>query len=366
MRVAFVHDYLTQFGGAERVLLEMLKLYPDAPLYTSLFLPELAREHFAHVDVRPSFLQHVPGGAAHFRGLLPLYPAAFGSLDLKGYDLIISSTTAFAKGVRCAPHALHVSYVNTPTRFLWYPEEYAWQVTPWALRPLAWLCMPGLRAWDLAAAQRPHHLVTNSRHVAARIRSIYGRDSDVVHCPVDASEFAGAEEAGEYFLVMTRLLPYKRVHLAIAACNALGVPLIVAGEGPDGKRLRALAGPTISFAGHVDDAQRRRLIKRARAVIVPGIEDFGLLPLEAAAAGRPTVAFAAGGALETVVEGVTGIFFREPTADALARSLQALTGIVFNGARMAAHVSRFAPDRFRAELSGLIERYLRERRNGTP
>lgn len=366
MRVAFVHDYLTQFGGAERVLLEILKLYPQAPLYTSLGDRAIVREHFSHVDVRTSFLQRIPGAATHFRSLLPLYPAAFESLDLRNYDLVVSSTTAFAKGVRTAPGALHVSYVNTPTRFLWYPQEYAWHVMPAPVRPLARLWMRSLRSWDLAAAQRPTRLIANSAHVAGRIRTVYGRESDVVHCPVDAQEFGADATVSEYFLVMSRLLPYKRVHLAIAACNALSLRLIVAGAGPDEQRLRKLAGPTVTFAGSVDDAQRRRLIAQARALIVPGVEDFGLVALEAAAAGRPAVAFAAGGALETIVEGETGIFFRDPTAESLAHALQALSAAGFDRARMAAHVSRFSPDLFRAKLAALIQRYARDRQNGTP
>jgi len=366
VRVAFVHDYLTQFGGAERVLLEILKLYPEAPLYTSLSDAAIVRDHFSHVDVRASFLQRIPGAPSRFRSFLPLYPAAFESLRLHDYDLVISSTTAFAKGVRVAPHAVHVCYINTPTRFLWYPEEYASPIIPPLLRPFFRLCTPGLRLWDLAAAQRPHRLVSNSQHVATRVREIYRRSSDVVHCPVDAAEFSETVEAGDSFLVMTRLLPYKRVQLAIEACNALALPLIVAGTGPDEKRLQALAGPTISFAGQVDDAQRRRLIQRARALIVAGTEDFGLVSLEAAAAGRPTVAYRAGGALETVVEGETGIFFDEPTSHSLARALQALSAAAFDRARMAAHVKRFSPDLFRAKLAALIEQYLRERQNGKP
>jgi glycosyltransferase involved in cell wall biosynthesis len=219
---------------------------------------------------------------------------------------------------------------------------------------------PRLRAWDLAAAQRPYRIVANSANVAARIRDVYGRESDVLHCPASISSFAPSRDAGEHFLVATRLLSYKRVALAIEACNILGEPLVVVGSGPDEQRLRAMSGSTIRFAGRVSDEQRRDLFARARAIVVPGIEDFGLVPVEAAAAGRPTIAFAAGGALETVVEGETGVFFREPTAASLAAALRSLPTLTFDPGRLAAHARLFSPERFRSGLSALIDRYWTE------
>lgn len=360
MRVAIVHDYLTQFGGAERVLLEIRALYPDAPIFTSIYAPDVFGGAFADADVRTTWLQRIPGSAKIFRSLLPLYPRAFESIDLAGFDMVVSSTTSFAKGVRVGQSALHVCYMNTPARFLWSEAEYADDLVPPAARPLYAAALPALRRWDLAAARRPHRIIANSKNVAERIRVIYGRDSDVVHCPANIAGFAVSDEPGDYFFVASRLLTYKRVALAIEACNALRVPLIVMGEGPDEKRLRSLAGPTVRFAGRVADAERKRLFAGARAVIVPGIEDFGLVPIEAAASGRPTVAFAAGGALETVVEGETGIFFHEPTASGLATALKSLPSYSFDRARLAAHARLFSPERFRSELSALIARYWTE------
>ncbi len=360
MRVAFVHDYLTQFGGAERVLLEMQRMYPQAPVYTSIYDPGAFEGRLAGIDVRTSYLQRIPGAVRHFRALLPLYPRAFESLDLRDFELVISSTTSFAKGVRVAPGTLHVSYVNTPTRFLWYPHEYATELTPTLARPALALLTPWLRRWDWLAAQRPHHLVANSHNVAQRILQTYGRSAEVVHCPADVATAAAEVPVGDYYLVMSRLLTYKRIALAIEACTQLGARLKIAGTGPDERRLRALAGANVEFLGRVDDAQRLRLIAGARALIVPGVEDFGLVALEAAAAGRPTVAFAAGGALETVVEGETGLFFREPQAQSLASALQLLARSRFDRARMQAHAARFAPDVFRTRFAALIERYLHE------
>ena len=361
--MAFVHDYLTQFGGAERVLLELQRMYPLAPVYTSIYDPAAFEGSFSDIDVRTTYLQKIPGAKRNFRALLPFYPRAFESLDLRGYNLVISSTTSFAKGVRVAPGTLHVAYVHTPTRFLWYPNEYVTELTP----PLAWpalaLVAPWLRRWDLAAAQRPHYLIANSRNIAQRIAQTYGRQSDVVACPADVAGLAREAPVGDYFLVMSRLLPYKRVALAIEACSALGARLIVAGAGPDERRLRTIADPKVEFVGHVDDQKRRQLIAGARALIIPGVEDFGLVPVEAAAAGRPSVAFAAGGALETIVEGETGLFFREPHAHALAQALQALEQVRFDRERMQAHARRFAPEVFRSAFLALIERYLHEFRS---
>ena len=359
MRVAFVHDYLTQFGGAERVLLAMLALYPDAPVYTSLYDKSVFAGAFDGVDVKTTWLQQVPLARRSFRALLPLYPAAFAALDMSPFDLVISSTSSFAKGVRVRPGALHVSYVHTPTRFLWRLDEYAFDVAPWWSRPLLAAALPGLRRWDYAAAQRPNHIVANSRNVADRILTCYGRTSDVLHCPADIEAFApvSAAEIDDYYVVAARLLPYKRVRLAVEACNALRVPLVVLGSGPDEARLRAMAGPTVRFAGRVSDVARRQVFARARAIIVPGEEDFGLVPVEAAAAGRPTVAFGAGGAMETVVDGVTGTFFHEPTAESLARALTSLDPLAYDVAAMSAHAAKFSAERFRAGFRTLLESY---------
>ncbi|MBV8170962.1 MAG: glycosyltransferase [Candidatus Eremiobacteraeota bacterium] len=360
MRVAFVHDYLTQLGGAERVLAQMHELYPDAPIFTSLYDRRAMGAAFAACDIRTTWLQRIPGAPRRFRTLLPLYPAAFEALDLRGYDLVISSTTSFAKGVRVPQGTLHVCYMNTPTRFLWYPQEYAFEIVPALARPALRAALPRLRRWDYSAAQRPQHIVANSDNVAARIRACYHRDSDVAHCPVDVDSFAPAARIEDYYLVIARLLPYKRVALAIEACNTVRAPLVVAGVGPDEARLRALAGPTIRFEGWVDDDRRRALLAQARAVVVPGVEDYGLVALEAAASGRPTVAFAAGGSLETIVEGETGSFFREPTPEALAAALRSFVPEAFSVRALTEHAARFSPDRFRARMRELIERYVHD------
>ena len=360
MRVALVHDYLAQFGGGERVLKEISRLFPGAPIYTSVYSPAAFDGAFDGVDIRTSWLQHVPGAARNFRALLLLYPGVFERFDFRGYDLVVSSTTSFAKGIRVHPKTLHVCYMNTPTRFLWRPDEYGDDMVPALARPLYRASLPGLRRWDLAAAQRPHFIVANSANVASRISAIYGRNSDVVHCPASIDGFERSSAIDDYYIVASRLLRYKRIELAIEASALVGAPLRIIGAGPDEARLRRIAGPHVRFLGRVDDARRKSLFARARAVIVPGIEDFGLVPIEAAAAGRPVVAFAAGGALEPVVEGETGIYFREPTPQALAQALRSPSLDSFDPDRLAAHARSFSPERFRSELSALIDRYRTE------
>lgn len=360
MRVAFVHDYLTQFGGAERVLLAMHELYPNAPIFTSIYDPAQFDGAFASIDVRTTWLQRIPLAARFFRTLLPLYPRAFESLDLSGYDLVISSTSSFAKGVRVQDGAVHVSYIHTPTRFLWRQDEYAFDVAPLWSRPFFAAIVPSLKRWDHAAAQSPTHVIANSRNVAARIKAIYGRESYVVHCPADIEAFAPvpASQISSYYLVATRMLRYKRVHLAIEACREIGAPLVIIGRGPDERRLLALADSSVRFTGRVSDAGRRSLFACARAVIVPGEEDFGLVPVEAAAAGRPTVAYGAGGALETVVEGVTGVFFGEPTAASLAQALRDLDPASFDAEAMRAHAQSFSAERFRQQFRAVLDQVL--------
>lgn len=360
MRVAFVHDFLTQFGGGERVLLELRKLYPDAPVYTTVYDRAAFGDALHGVDVRTTWLQRLPLPHREFRALLPLYPRAVESIDLSDFDLVISSTTSFAKGVRTPPKTLHVSYMHTPTRFLWRQDEYAFDIVPAIAKRLLAAVLPSLRRWDLAAAARPTHIVASSHNAAERIRAVYGREADVLHCPATLDGFTPSDEIDDYYLVATRLLPYKRVDIAIRACAQIGARLIVIGDGPDARRLRAIATSRTRFLGRVDDAQRCRLVARARAVIVPGIEDFGLVPIEAAAAGRPAVAFAAGGALETIVEGETGYFFREPTAESLANALQRAATTSFDRSALASQAQRFSPERFRRDMRALIDRYRTE------
>ena len=327
--------------------------WPDAPVYTALYDERAVGDLVPAARVRTSFLQRFPLRERAFRAYAPLYPRAFESFDLSAYDCVISSTTAWAKGVIVRPDAVHVCYVNTVSRFVFDTDRYVGGFGAGVLaRPL----LARLAAWDVRAAQRPTRLVANSRNVADRVRRWYGRDADVLPCPVDVDRFTQGAGNGDYYVVVSRLLPYKRIDLAIAACALAGVPLHVVGVGPDERRLKRLAlGTRTTFHGAVDDAARNALVGDARAAILPGEEDFGLVPLEAAAAGRPTIAYAAGGALETIVDGGTGTFFRELTPDALADAIRAFDPARYDPARLRAHAEVFRPERFIARLRAIVD-----------
>jgi len=321
-------------------------------VYTSLYERSLA-DLVPPERVHTSFLQHVPGRRRLFRAFAPLYPWAFESFDLRGYDAIVSSTTAWAKGVRVPPGAVHVCYINTVSRFVFDEERY---LGGFGVRTLATPVVRALGAWDRRAAQRPTRFVANSRNVAERVRRYYGREADVLPCPVDVDRFHVAAGRGDYFVVVARLLEYKNVQLAVRACARAGVALHVVGTGPYEPALRALAaGTQTRFHGYLDDRAVDALLGDARAAILPGEEDFGLVPLEAAAAGTPTIALRAGGASETIVEGVTGAFFDVADEAALAAAIAAFDRSRFDPAALRAHAERFAPAQFSARLRAIVD-----------
>jgi len=363
MKVAIVHDYLVQRGGAERVVEVFHEMYPEAPIYTSVYNPDTTWPSFRDMDVRPSFMQRITRSNKVSRALLPLYPAAFASFDLRGYDLVLSSTTAFAKGVHVPPGVPHVCYCNAVTRFLWDADTYfdgqgAHRVVRFGVGALGAL----LRPWDYAAAQRVTQFVAGSANTARRIERFYHRDAIVCHSPIDASCFTPNARVEDFFFVASRLNAYKRVDVAVRACTQLSLPLIVAGEGPDRARLEALAGPTVCFLGRVSDDQLRRLYATCRAFIVAAEEDFGLTPLEANTAGRPVIAYAAGGALETVVEGITGTFFHAQTADALAETLARFDADCYDPEALRTHAMAFDKERFKERLRSIIDQISRRHR----
>ncbi len=353
MRVALVHDYLNQRGGAERVFAHIARAYPDAPIYTALFDPRQTGDLVDAARVHTSYLAKIPGANAYFRFLAPLYPRAFEAFDLSGYDTIVSSTTAWAKGVRVPPGAVHICYINTVSRFAFAYDQY---VGTALARPL----IAPLVEWDKRAAQRPTQFVANSRNVAERIKRYYRRDSIVLHCPVDIDRFAIGPGGGEHFFIASRLLPYKRIDLAIRAAALANVPLVVAGTGPAQASLRELArGTTTTMLGYVDDIRVNELLGTARAAILPGEEDFGLLPLEAAACGRATIAYRAGGARETIREGETGEFFDAQTPESLAAVLRKFDERRYGAATLRNHAESFAPQRFIERLQAIVEQIQR-------
>ncbi len=333
--------------------------WPEAPVYTALYDGAVTGDLVARARVRTSFVQRLPLHDRAFRLYAPLYPAAFEAFDLRAFDVIVSSTTAWAKGVRFRPDAVHVCYINTVSRFVFDASRY---VGGFGFGALARPVVAALARWDVRAAQRPTRFVANSRNVADRVRHWYGRDADVLPCPVDVDRFTVGRGDGDYAVVVSRLLPYKRIDLAIAGCALAGVGLQIIGTGPDAVRLKALArGTATIFHDAVDDAARNAIVGEARLAILPGEEDFGLVPLEAAAAGRPTLAYGAGGALETIVDGTTGAFFRDATPQSLADALRAFDAAAYDPAALRAHAQTYAPDRFIARLRAIVDATIASR-----
>jgi glycosyltransferase involved in cell wall biosynthesis len=320
--VALVHDFLLDVRGAERVFLELCKLYPSADVYTAVYDEDGTEGRFSGRSVHSSFLQRLRPSARTFRALLPLYPAAIESFDFSSYDLVISSSSAWAHGVLCDESTVHVSYCHNPFRYAWNDRERTIAsrrdpVTKAVLRSVfrRW------RQWDWIAAQRTDRYVATSRISQARIRAYFGRDSQIVYPPVDIERFSPGV-VGEHYVVVSELMPHKQIDVAIAAFNSLRLPLIVVGDGPEGRRLRREAGPTIRFAGRVSDREVAQIIQASRALILPSVEEFGIAAVESQAAGRPVIARRGGGALETVIDGVTGRLWSGGPAELAAAVLE--------------------------------------------
>lgn len=326
MRVALVHDYLTHFGGAERVLSALMELFPNAPVYTLVYDPEQLGVRVDERRIRTSFLQRLPAARrAHRYFPLALMPLAVEQFDLSAYDLVLSASHSFGKGVLAGPQTRHISYCFTPTRYAWDDSHrYTREFSPNRLfRRLVPAALSYIRLWDYFAAQRADAYVTLSAYVARRIRKYYGREAAVVPPPVDVDSFAVRPGDDGYYLVVSRLVPYKRVDIAIAACERLQRPLKIVGRGPEERYLRRLAGRWTSFLGFVPDRDLPLLYQGARALLFPQEEDFGITPIEAAACGKPTIAYGAGGARETVVPSVSGLFFDRQEAGSLAAAMRA-------------------------------------------
>lgn len=354
MKVALVHDWLNQYGGAEVVLEVMHDLYPDAPVYTSLYDQSVMPANFQSWDIRPSFIQRLPLASRAFRALLPLYPLAFEHFDLRGYDLVLSSSSSLAKGVITTPETVHVCYCHAPMRYCWdvYYEEMPRRSILQRI-PLAPI-ISYLRLWDVQGANRVDSFVANSRFVASKIRKYYRRDSVVVHPPVDTGFFTPSDRDGDYFLVVSRLRPYKRVDLAVAAFTRLGLPLKVVGVGEEARHLRRMAGRNIEFLGFTSREYLRELMAGCRALVVPGMEDFGLAPIEVMSTGRPVIAYGAGGLLETVQDGVSGVLFAEQTAACLEQAVQRFQQMAFDKAALRRHAQAFDVVHFRQGLQDAV------------
>jgi glycosyltransferase involved in cell wall biosynthesis len=357
MKVALVHDFLVQYGGAEKVLEALHEIWPEAPIYT-LFYDKKALPQYKNWDIRVSPIQNLPFGVSHYRWYLALMPVAIERFDLRNYDLIISDSSAYSKGVLTHKNSIHICYCLTPTRYLWSDAyDYLDGLTGVErfLKKFLPPLLTYLRNWDYLAARRPDYLLADSKFVAERIKKYYHRDSKVIYPPVETDKFYLSEKIGDYFLVLSRLRPYKRVDLAINAFNKLKIPLKIIGSGDD-RVLRKIAGPNIEFLGSVSEEEKVRYLSQARALIFPQEEDFGITAVEAMAAGRPVIAYRGGGALETVIEGETGVFFDEQTWQSLANAVIKFNEQNFDSEKIRVHALKFSKERFKAEVLNFVNK----------
>ena len=358
-RVALVHYWLVGMRGGERVLEALCRMYPQADIFTHVLDRDALSPYLRARTIHTTFIQKLPGSRKFYQKYLPLMPLALEQLDLSGYDLVISSESGPAKGVITRADVPHVCYCHTPMRYLWdfYHQYLALASAP--VRLFMRATFPWLRMWDVCSAQRVDHYVANSHTVARRIRKHWGREAAVVYPPVDVSACRPCEgPRGDYYLCLGQLVGYKRVDLAVRACTRLGRPLVVAGDGACRKALQALAGPTVRFVGRVDAVEAARLYAGCRALLFPGEEDFGMVPVEAMAAGAPVLAYGRGGATETVLPGVTGLHFEQQTEESLCAALEAFEGSEdgFDAARIRAHALSFDEARFSAAMRREVAR----------
>jgi glycosyltransferase involved in cell wall biosynthesis len=365
IRVAIIHYWLIGMRGGEKVLEALCEMYPQADIFTHVYVPDSISSRIRQHRIVPTFINSLPRAARMYKSYLPLMPLALEQLDLRGYDLIISSESGPAKGVVPPPEALHVCYCHTPMRYIWNMyHDYRNSAGR-----VAWLLMPPLshylRMWDVTSAARVDSFVANSTTVATRIRRYYGADSVVIHPPVDTDSFsiAAPSELGDYYLMAGELVSYKRPDLAVRAFNEMKLKLVVIGGGEMLDEIRRLAGPTVTVLGSQPFDVLKQHYARCRALIFPGEEDFGMVPVEAMASGRPVVAFGRGGATETVATGVSGIFFAEQTVEAISSAVRALADIEIDPEIIAAHARQFGRDQFFQKMRAHIDGLLAKRSN---
>ena len=364
LRVALVHDFLLDVRGAERVFLAMCDLWPEADLYTAVYDEDGTEGRFAGRTIHTSFLQRVRPTAKTFRALLPLYPAAIESFNLSQYDVVVSSSSAWAHAVICDPETIHVCYCHNPFRYAWNDRDVtlAGRGDPFS-RALLRQLFRRWRQWDWIAAQRVDRYLANSRSTKRRIAAYWGRESQVVYPPVETGRFSPGPGA-DHYVVLSELMPHKRIEIAVRAFNRLQLPLVVAGDGPDGRRLRRMAGPTVRFTGRVTDAEAADLLASCRALVVTAVEEFGIAAVEAQAAGRPVLAMHAGGASETVVDGETGRFW-DGGVEALVDAVSSFDPDAIDPQACVENAARFRVEEFKAALPREVEAALEEAREDT-
>ncbi|PKM82451.1 MAG: glycosyltransferase family 4 protein [Firmicutes bacterium HGW-Firmicutes-14] len=357
MKVAIIHEWLANMGGSEKVVLALKEIFPDAPVYTTVYVPDRVDPAFHSMDIHTSFIQKLPFGPSRYQSYLPLMPTAVEQFDLSGFDVVISSSHAVAKGVLTGSATLHITYCHTPMRYAWdFYLEYLNGPGVGRLKKklIPWL-MNYIRMWDRLSADRVDFFIANSGNVAQRVKKHYRRESEVIYPPVDTSFFQPSASIEDYYFIVSRLIPYKRIDLAVEAFNRLGLPLKIAGDGPERERLKAMAKSNIEFLGRVTDEEMKKLYSSCRAFIFPGEEDFGITPVEAQASGRPVIAYGAGGCLETVIPGVTGEFFAPQTPEALVELVRRFEPDKYKPEEICAHARKFDREIFKQKILDFID-----------
>ena len=351
MNIAIVHDWLSETAGAEKVVLNMLKVFPDADVYTSIYNKEKAKE-FEKYNVKTTYLQKLPLAQKLRSIMIPLMPMAFEQFDMKKYDVVISSSTSAAKGVITNPETCHINYCNTPTRYLWQPSLDRRASDTWLKRKVN----HSLRMWDMTACSRPDYFIANSENVCNRIKKYYRRDAVVINPPVDVDfyNFPGERQREGYFVFIGRLIPYKKADIVIEAFNKLGKKLIVVGSGSHEKQLKNIAKSNIEFVGRASNEEMKKIMVKAEAVIFPSEEDWGIVPVEAFATGTPVIAFGKGGALETVSAGKTGEFFSEQTADSIAEVVKNFDSKKYLVETLVQESKRFSEEKFQKSFKEFV------------
>lgn len=366
MRVALVHDWLNQVGGAEDVLAALVDLYPQSPVFTSIYAPEVMPEFYKSWDIRPMWLDNMPMIHQRHQPYLPLYPVAWGGKTISGYDVILSNKSGFCHGVGYAEGTLHVCYCLAPTRYVWQLDAYIareglGRAAQAVLRPM----VARLKRWDYNAAQKVHQFIAISTEIQERIKTYYDRDSVIIYPPVDVARFAAADaQPQDYYLIVSRLIPYKRIDLAVQAATRLNLPLKIGGKGRDMERLQAMAGPTVEFLGYVPDDHLPGLMAGCKAFLFPGLEDFGITPVQAQAAGRPVIAYGGGGALDTVLPGKTGEHFHEMTVDSLAAVMESFDAEAYDPAVLRQHAMQFDLTVFNRQITDFVEKAYTAQQSG--
>lgn len=356
MKVAIVHDWLIGMGGAENVIIDLHSMFPDAPIYTSVVNYEKLSPIFKEMDIRPTFIQKLPFSKKKYNRYLPLFPLAFEALDLSEYDLIISSTASVgAKGILTSSTSIHICYCHTPPRYSWdFYHEYlhtAGKTQQKMIPPL----MHYLRMYDQLSAKRVDYFIGNSTIVKKRIEKIYRRDAAVIFPPVNVHKFPFSTVSEEFYLVVSRLVPYKRVDLAVEACTKLNKKLVIIGTGDELEKIKLKAGPTIEFLGFQSDEAVADYMSRCKAFLFPGYEDFGIAPVEAQACGKPVIAYGMGGALDTVIDSKTGIHFNEQTVQSLMQAINKFETIQFDANAIHEHAQHFSVENFKTNISNFIQ-----------